>query len=108
MILRRSHSEREVQGANEAMISWRHSDRGCELCHVLLYELVVEEGIWTGESVPQRLKPRCKHSTYGTAEAVPLSKIADFNKIMYRRDRNTMTILKQDGCAFAAAYLQTI
>jgi hypothetical protein len=25
-------------------------------------------------TVPQRLKPRCKKSTYGTAEAVPLTK----------------------------------
>jgi len=26
------------------------------------------------ENVPQRLKPRCEQSTFGTAEAVPLSK----------------------------------
>jgi hypothetical protein len=27
-----------------------------------------------GRTVPQRLKPRCKQETYGTAEAVPLTK----------------------------------
>jgi hypothetical protein len=26
------------------------------------------------KNVPQRLKPRCEQSTFGTAEAVPLSK----------------------------------
>jgi hypothetical protein len=34
------------------------------------------------KSVPQRLKPHCKKSTYGTAEAVPLSK-TDFFSILF-------------------------
>ena len=47
---------------------------------------LVSAGLLTGEfpkdfavseSVPQRLKPRTKQVTYGTAKAVPLSK-ADF------------------------------
>jgi hypothetical protein len=31
--------------------------------------------------VPQRLKPRCEQSTFGTAEAVPLSKTDFFNSL---------------------------
>jgi len=30
------------------------------------------------KSVPQRLKPQCKYMTYGTAEAVPLSRTRVF------------------------------
>jgi hypothetical protein len=33
------------------------------------------------KTVPQRLKPDCKCGTYGTAEAVPLSKTEYFNKL---------------------------
>jgi len=33
------------------------------------------------KSVPQRLKPQSKCSTYGTAEAVPLSKTAFFSTL---------------------------
>ena len=36
------------------------------------------------ETVPQRLKPHCKCSGYGTAEAVPLSKAEYFNKLLKR------------------------
>jgi hypothetical protein len=32
--------------------------------------------------VPQRLKPRCIGTTYGTAEAVPLSKTEYFNNLL--------------------------
>jgi hypothetical protein len=34
------------------------------------------------ETVPQRLKPHCKCSGYGTAEAVPLSKTEYLNKLL--------------------------
>src|SRR5258708_33381987 len=34
------------------------------------------------KTVPQRLKPDCKCGTYGTAEAVPLSKTEYFNKLL--------------------------
>jgi hypothetical protein len=33
------------------------------------------------KSVPQRLKPRCEQSTFGTAEAVPLSKTDFFSTL---------------------------
>jgi hypothetical protein len=33
------------------------------------------------ENVPQRLKPFCDYSGYGTAEAVPLSKTEYFNTL---------------------------
>jgi hypothetical protein len=34
------------------------------------------------KTAPQRLKPDCKCGTYGTAEAVPLSKTEYFNKLL--------------------------
>jgi hypothetical protein len=45
----------------------------------LLYELV-EKVEPSSKNVPERLKPQYEGSTYGTAEAVPLSK-TDFNKL---------------------------
>ena len=33
------------------------------------------------KSVPQRLKPHCKQSSFGTAEAVPLSETDFFNTL---------------------------
>jgi hypothetical protein len=41
---------------------------------------LVEKGNAQTKNVPHRLKPRFKHCTYGTAEAVPLSKTEYFNK----------------------------
>ncbi len=39
-------------------------------------EQVLEAMFGSGRSVPQRLKPQPEHDSYGTAEAVPLSKTA--------------------------------
>jgi hypothetical protein len=35
------------------------------------------------KSVPQRLKPRCEQGTFGTAEAVPLSKTDFFGGVYF-------------------------
>jgi hypothetical protein len=41
----------------------------------------VEKVMSQPKSVPQRLKPRCNMSVYGTAEAVPLSKTEFFSAL---------------------------
>jgi hypothetical protein len=43
---------------------------------------LVEIRVGKAKAVPQRLKPHCKYSGYGTAEAVPLSKTEYFNKVL--------------------------
>jgi hypothetical protein len=44
------------------------------------FQKLVEKGRNRAKPAPQRLKPHCKCSTYGTAEAVPLSRTEYFKK----------------------------
>jgi hypothetical protein len=53
----------------------------CEKRGDLGLKRVLKKVAREANSVPQRLKPHCKHDACGTAEAVPLSK-ADFFSIL--------------------------
>jgi hypothetical protein len=64
-------SRREGPGAKARCIRWifRRAKEGAEKVPCAI------------KSVPQRLKPRCEQSTFGTAEAVPLSKTDFFSTL---------------------------
>ena len=49
-------------------------------------------------SVPQRLKPHCKQETYGTAEAMPLTK-PSFSAASFRLRRGEVPLTWADGQA---------
>src|SRR5258708_38458031 len=53
------------------------------------------------KTVPQRLKPDCKCGTYGTAEAVPLSKTEYFNKLLSRSSRSSSNASVRPWCSQA-------